>query len=171
MVGLFPALNSSMTALSSMVSTEHRWAIPSWSLLKSNSSVMCPSWSMIAALHLSFPTSIPTYILLHFTSFFLCSQHRAALTHPGVMPNSLAVQDSPSHTHGRLDHRRLRLASPASMEGVFHKVILIIKSSTAQSHRNGSGRPLYPRLSSLGCVTSFLFRGDVAASAVQLRQL
>ena len=114
-----------MTALSSMVSTEHRWAIPSWSLLKSNSSVMCPSWSMIAALHLSFPTSIPTYILLHFTSLFLCSRHRAALTHPGAMPNSLAAQDSPSHTHGRLDHGTLGLANRSGMDGVLHKTIAI----------------------------------------------
>ncbi|MDG7048508.1 MAG: hypothetical protein JRN61_06045, partial [Nitrososphaerota archaeon] len=46
--------------------------------------------------------------------------------HPGVMPNSLAAQDSPSHTHGRLDHEAVGLASPSSMEGVFHKVTLIV---------------------------------------------
>ena len=49
--------------------------------------------------------------------------------------------------------------------------ILRVKSSMAQYDLNGAGQPLYPRLSTLGCVTSFFNYGGVASAAVQLRQL
>ncbi len=61
------------------------------------------------------------------------------------MPNSLAAQDSPSHTHGRLDHEAVGLASPSSMEGVFHKVTLRVKSSMAQSQTGAVGPALEVR--------------------------